>query len=173
MSGITSSSIHLFDLHRDIFFEILGYLDKLHLFRVRSICKAMRKVVYEFVSLKGKFLIANRVDDECQRFPGQRFAYVLYTFRTRFNRYFLHSKVISELPLPPSAVHTQPMLDCPKEYIGTFGGLINRKIVAGYFFIEKQERVTKEKARGLRLRLGRMVKVTRVYYRLIGCKLYL
>ena len=168
MSETYVSSVQLFDLNEDILHEIFGYLRIMHLyFSVRKVCKDMKHIVDGFISMTGKFVLANRTFDTFQ--SNNDFTYgftkIFYLFKTRSNGYLFYSKTMPELPPSPQTLKESNEIKITNTYyIGTFGGIIRGDIIVGYYC---KETVIKAESRRWLGTSGPAFKATREFYRLV------
>ena len=157
----TSSFVTLLDLHQDVLHEIFRYLDRNHLcFSVRHVCKAMKIHVESFMPAIEKFMLVD------QSGSNRLFMTILviYMFKRRYYPPLLYMKVKSVFPLPKPVNNSKESITCV-ELIGNFGGLINERLIAGYFCVEK---VAKPKSlHSLWERLGQKRSPFRRFCRLI------
>ena len=179
MSEIYESSLQLHDLCEDVFHKILGYIPRMHLyFSVRNVCKAMRQKVDGFISLIGKFVIATRDKPPTDNLAC--FVTMFYVFKTKSHPYLMHLKFLPDLPtramskyqtlkaheeLNGGITRTKDFID----FIDTFGGIVNGKLVMGYYYTQKVLKKIKMESPGLMGRFKHRHKVFHEFYRLVPC----
>ena len=146
MSEVYESSVQLIDLCDDVFNEILSYIPRMHMyFSVRNVCKVMRQKVdgfTGFISIIGKFVISTRDKPPTDNLAS--FVTIFYIIKTKSHPYLMHLKFLPDLPPPAISTYlkekTREEMDellfrmrNVVSYIDTFGGIINGKLVMGYY----------------------------------------
>ena len=153
------SSVKLLDLHQDVLYEIFDKLERKHLYlHVRNVCKVMKKHVDSYMSFIGKFMFCD------QSTYNQTFPRIVYIFKTNSSPFLMDIRKTSAIPEPVSSRNPKELID-GVDFIGSFGGEINGKIIVGYYC---KERVFKIKSPCLvKKLLGRHPRIRRRFCRLV------
>ena len=180
MSEIYKSSLELHDLCEDVFHIILGYIPRMHVyFSVRNVCKAMRQKVDAFtgfISEVGKFVVATRYKPLKDNLAS--FVTIFYIIKTKSHPYLMHIKFLPDLP--PPAMLTYLKLKTLEEmnerfirmresviYMETFGGIINGKLIMGYYCKQQVLKKVEMESPGLMGKFKHERKIFQESYRLV------
>ena len=161
MATKTSRSVKLLDLNQDVLHEIFGYIDRNHLyFCVKNVCQAMKIHVESFMPAKERFMIVD------QYHSSQYFINIIsaYMFKGRSSPLLLCLRAKPAFPLSKPMNNSKESVTWV-EPIGYFGGLIQERVIVGYFCVEK---IAKPKSlHYLREKLGRKQSTLRRFSRLV------
>ena len=136
MSTKTSSSVKLLHLNQDVLHEIFGYLDRHHLcFSVRNVCKAMKIHVESFLPASEKFAFVDQSNSNLYYICID----IFHIFKGKSNLSMLGRKVRKVLPdfSWPKSINNSRESVTFVEPIGFFGGVMQERIIVGYFCVEK------------------------------------
>lgn len=153
-------SVKLLDLHQDVLYEIFEKLERKHLYlQVRHVCKLMKQHIDSYMSLAGKFMLCDE-----STYNDLTFIRIAYIFKTNSSPFLMDLRETSPIPEPISSYNPKESIDWVY-FIGSFGGVIQGKIIVGYYL---KERMVKIKSPCLVKRLlGRHPKVSRRFCRLV------
>ena len=138
----------------------------------------MKRKVDSFISLLGKFVTATREKPPTDNLAC--FVTLFYVFKTKSHLYSMHLKFLPDLP--PTAMSKYLMLKAHKEmnegltrtkqfidYIDTFGGIINGKLIMGYYYTQNDFKKIAVESSGLMGRFKQRRKVFQEFCRLVPC----
>ena len=161
MSTKTLRSVKLLDLNQDVLHEIFGYIERNHLyFCVKNVCKAMKIHVESFMPARQKLMLVDQYHSN-QYFINIIIAYLL---KGRSNPLLLCLRAKPAFPLSKPTNNAKESV-IMVEQIGYFGGIIQDRVIVGYFCLEN---ITKPKSlHYLWERLGRKQSSSRRFSRLV------
>ena len=133
MSTRTSNSVTLLDLNQDVFHVIFGYIDRHHLcFSVKNVCKAMKVQVESFMPASKKCLFVDQSSSSLSFIS----IVIVYMFEGRSNPSFLCERAHNKCSLPKPINSSKESVTWV-EPVGFFGGVMQERVIAGYFCVEK------------------------------------
>ena len=126
------SNVNILELHEVIFRELFRHLQcETVYFTMRRVCRKLKYYVDEYIQLRGMFMIAAGRGNPTQ---------ILYLFQQKNNAMSIFSKIAQPYPYPPVGFYKSGssivVTDTRVKAIGSFGAIMNGKIVVGINFLE-------------------------------------